>query len=82
MKLPQYAIALLITGFMSAIFSGQANAKNGELSMPKELVGIWGDDEMCIAYHRNDLYYISRKRYSRNYLYISTAISRNANLAK
>lgn len=58
MKLPQHAIALLITGFMSLIFSEPANAEDGALSMPKELVGIWGDDEMCMAYHRNDLYYI------------------------
>lgn len=25
--------------------------------MPKQLIGVWGDEEMCIAYHRNDFFY-------------------------
>ena len=43
---------------LTAVFlSSPANAGDSGLSVPKELVGIWGDDEMCMAYHRGDFFY-------------------------
>ncbi len=50
---PLFAVLL----FLLILYPYAVRAEGAKVDVPSELIGVWGDEEMCLAYHRGDFFY-------------------------